>query len=144
MKFAPHTDAEIGEMLSAIGIDSLDALFEQRLETGLTKSRLRLRLLCDQLDVDTAGPRDSLTLLSRLDRLAKAALREREPGRHLVPPAHDFRVAGLEAELHCRRPGGLGRSTHAQVVLDATSQQGKPPTGNEQFRVRPQANRPPE
>jgi glycine dehydrogenase subunit 1 len=29
VKFAPHTDAEIGEMLSAIGIDSLDSLFEQ-------------------------------------------------------------------------------------------------------------------
>ena len=40
MRFAPHTDAEIGEMLSAIGITSLDSLFEQippavRLEGGL-------------------------------------------------------------------------------------------------------------
>jgi glycine cleavage system P protein (glycine dehydrogenase) subunit 1 len=29
VRFAPHTDAEIGEMLSAIGIASLDSLFEQ-------------------------------------------------------------------------------------------------------------------
>jgi glycine cleavage system P protein (glycine dehydrogenase) subunit 1 len=40
VRFAPHTDAEIGEMLSAIGADSLDSLFEQippavRLEGGL-------------------------------------------------------------------------------------------------------------
>jgi glycine cleavage system P protein (glycine dehydrogenase) subunit 1 len=40
VRFAPHTDAEIGEMLSAIGITSLDSLFEQippavRLEGGL-------------------------------------------------------------------------------------------------------------
>jgi glycine dehydrogenase subunit 1 len=29
VKFAPHTEAEIGEMLSAIGLDSLDSLFDQ-------------------------------------------------------------------------------------------------------------------
>ncbi len=29
MKFAPHTEVEIGEMLSAIGLESLDSLFDQ-------------------------------------------------------------------------------------------------------------------
>ena len=29
MRFAPHTETEIGEMLSAIGVSSLDGLFEQ-------------------------------------------------------------------------------------------------------------------
>jgi glycine dehydrogenase subunit 1 len=29
VKFAPHTEAEIGEMLSAIGLESLDSLFDQ-------------------------------------------------------------------------------------------------------------------
>jgi glycine dehydrogenase subunit 1 len=29
VKFAPHTEVEIGEMLSAIGLESLDSLFEQ-------------------------------------------------------------------------------------------------------------------
>jgi glycine dehydrogenase subunit 1 len=29
MRFAPHTDAEVGEMLEAIGLASLDDLFDQ-------------------------------------------------------------------------------------------------------------------
>lgn len=73
--------------------------------------------------------------LDELDRVAVAAVDEREPGQQLEGPGHDLLMAAFPAELERRVPGGLGRLTVAEVELEAGQQKREPTAGHDQVPV---------
>src|SRR5438477_645621 len=65
MRFAPHTDDDVRRMLGAIGLDSLDGLFEYQ------------SMICDvtALEVSNASLYDGPTSLVEAVHMARAATR---------------------------------------------------------------------
>ncbi|QFY05766.1 hypothetical protein GBF35_02955 [Nonomuraea phyllanthi] len=88
-----------------------------------------------ELDHGAAGAGHGLAHAGTGYDVFVAAFDQREPGRHLVCPAHEFAVSDLAAHLEGGASGRFGLFPLPQVVVDAAQQGSEPAGSHEQFTV---------